>query len=276
MPAGKLHLEAGALRPAVARHDRLGEGRRRPAPSSAQAARTPARAPARAAARVPITPVEATPTWSGSMPSSLGRGGLLRACAVSSPRWPSPTFERAGVGGHRAQPAEAAPARDTITGAPTRALVVKRAAETVLGLVGRRARPRRAPRGLRPAATPAARKPAGQQRWARARSRAPGARPSASGRSRSTRAAPPVSGRPSIRFRSCTAWPAAPFQRLSIAANAIVRRRTTVTWTPAAVVSCTSRVCGGASTTSTNGSLGVGLSSRCGRPPPSVSRGTVR
>ena len=56
---------------------------------------------------------------------------------------------------------------------------------------------------------------------------------------------PSASGKPSIRLRSCTAWPAAPFQRLSIAQNASTRSFTTATWTVARFVSRTSRVRGG-------------------------------
>ena len=54
---------------------------------------------------------------------------------------------------------------------------------------------------------------------------------------------------PSIRLRFWTAWPAAPFQRLSIAAKARTRpRSSTVTWIVAPFVSRTSRTPGGRST----------------------------
>src|SRR5215211_6629293 len=65
---------------------------------------------------------------------------------------------------------------------------------------------------------------------------------------------PSVSGRPSIKLRSWTPWPAAPFQRLSMAANAIVLSPTTVTWTRQRFVLRTWLVCGGSSATSTKGS----------------------
>ena len=61
------------------------------------------------------------------------------------------------------------------------------------------------------------------------------ARPPALLRVRGWRAAhnrPSVSSRPSIRLRHCTAWPDAPFQRLSIAEKASTRPRSvTVTYT---------------------------------------------
>src|SRR5918992_1194491 len=107
----------------------------------------------------PITPVEATPTWAGSTPSCSAAVDCI-AAAVARPRPPSPTFE---------QPELAATARrrprsacfETMTGAPTRALVVKRAADTVSG-ASETSTPTSRPSGLIPAATPAARKSAGR------------------------------------------------------------------------------------------------------------------
>ena len=81
------------------------------------------------------------------------------ASAVSTPRGPSPTFEHPELAATaRRRPSSAS--RDTITGAPTRAFVVKRAAETVSGSLDATT-PTSSPSGLMPAATPAARNPAG-------------------------------------------------------------------------------------------------------------------
>ena len=102
------------------------------APSSAQAARIPPSTGSRGSS-VPMTPVEATTTWSGSMPSASAVAACC-ASAVSSPRRPSPTFECAALAATARSPPSRA-WRDTTTGAPTRALVVKRAAETVPRLV---------------------------------------------------------------------------------------------------------------------------------------------
>jgi hypothetical protein len=107
---------------------------------------------------MPITPVEATPTWPGSTPSSSAAAACI-ASAVSSPRRPSPTFEQPELAATaRSRPSSAC--FETITGAPTRALVVKRAAETVSGS-SETSTPTSRPSGLMPAATPAALKPAG-------------------------------------------------------------------------------------------------------------------
>ena len=59
-----------------------------------------------------------------------------------------------------------------------------------------------------------------------------------------------------MRFRSWIAWPAAPFQRLSIAANTSTRpvAGSTVAWIRQRLVSRTSRTPGGASASSMNGS----------------------
>ena len=89
--------------PAVAGQDRLGEdaGVARRAPRRRRARR---RAPARAAARVPITPVEATPTWSGSTPSA----SAAAAC------WPARSRGRAGRRPRSSAPALAATARSAV------------------------------------------------------------------------------------------------------------------------------------------------------------------
>ena len=188
---------------------------------------------------VPITPVDATRHLVGLDPERLGGRGLHRDARSRARARPSPTFECPRWRPRRAG-RPCAPGCDTTTGAPTRAFVVKRAADTVSG-ASHTSTPTSSPSGFSPAATPAARNPPAA-RWGRARSR---------GRARSTqrerkksRAHPPspaVSGRPSIRFRSCTAWPAAPFQRLSIAAERdACDRRTTVTWIRQRLLSRTS------------------------------------
>ena len=149
------------------------------------------------------------------------------ARAVSIPRSPSPTFEQPELA-TTARSRSSAASLETITGAPSRALVVKRAADTVSG----------SSEATTPTSSPSRLDPGGHARRPEARRKqgAGRARPRARGRStqrerkkvecserpRVTRAPPPPAC-PSIRFRSCTAWPAAPFQRLSIAASAITR-----------------------------------------------------
>ena len=100
--------------------------RRRPARRSA--ARTPPSTGSRGSS-TPITPVEATPTCAGSSPSPSAAAACI-ASAVSRPRWPSPTFEQPELAATARRPPRSA-RRETITGAPTRALLVKRAADTV-------------------------------------------------------------------------------------------------------------------------------------------------
>src|SRR5205085_12346183 len=75
-------------------------------------------------------------------------------------------------------------------------------------------------------------------------------------RAEEAHSSPAVSSRPSMRFRSCTACPAAPFQRLSIAANTRTRpvAGSTVAWMRHMLVSRTSRTPGGESASSTKGS----------------------
>ena len=111
-----------------------------------------------------------------------------------------------------------------------------------------------------PQARPAARKPGGQHARLELRRRPAAHPPSASGRSvpfgpltgRPTR----VSSMPSITFMFCTACPAAPFQRLSIAANASTRPSgDAVAWIRQKFVSRTSRTPGGAAASSMKGSL---------------------
>ena len=76
------------------------------------------------------------------------------------PRSPSPVLEPPEFARTTRRPSSAA-SRETITGAPTRALLVKRAAEVVAGSSDT-SNPTSGPSGFRPAATPAARKPAGR------------------------------------------------------------------------------------------------------------------
>ncbi len=161
----------------------------------------------------PITPVEATPTALGLDVQRLGCRGLLgpgrcqAALAVGHVRrcrsWPSPPAGR--------------PARhsgDTTTGAAT-----QRVAGEARGRGGasrsEASRPTSRPSGLMPGRDARARKPSRQRRGRQLLHVVGRARPSASAKKRHS--SPSVSGSPSIRFRSCTAWPAAPFQRLSMA-----------------------------------------------------------
>ena len=127
-------------------------------PSCAQAARMPSSTVARGSSR-PIMPVEATPTRGASRPSSWAAAACM-ATAVSRPRRPSPTLEQPEFTA-RARSRATSASRVTVTGAPTRALVVKRAADTVSS-ESDTSTPTSSPFGLIPAATPAARKPAGR------------------------------------------------------------------------------------------------------------------
>ncbi len=101
-----------------------------------------------------------------------------------------PSWRRRRAGG------QGRPARDAITGAPTRALVVNRAALTASG-ASQPARPTSSPDGFSPAATPAARNP-----WASRRRRELGhvrrlLAPTARRRTRLTRSLPPPAARTS-------------------------------------------------------------------------------
>src|ERR687891_2219562 len=107
----------------------------------------------------PITPVEATPTWAGATPRCSAALDCI-AAAVSRPRRPSPTFEQPELAATARRPPRSA-CFETMTGAPTRALVVKRAADTV-SASSDTSTPTSRPSGLIPAATPAARNPAGR------------------------------------------------------------------------------------------------------------------
>ena len=108
---------------------------------------------------MPITPVDATPTCPGSTPSCSAAADCI-ASAVSRPRCPSPTFDPPEFA-TTARSRSSSAWRETITGAPTRALDVKRAAETVASW-SETSTPTSSPSGFSPAATPAARKPAGR------------------------------------------------------------------------------------------------------------------
>ena len=158
VPAGQLHLQAGPLGAAVAGQDRLREGVGVLAQRRARLAR---------AAHHPVAGQLGADHAGGRQarprraPAQLLGGRLLhgdrgvdrragRRPCWSRPSWPP---RRAGR--------RAARSRETITGAPTRALVVKRAAEVVCG-ESETSTPTSSPSGFSPAATPAARKPAGR------------------------------------------------------------------------------------------------------------------
>ena len=127
-------------------------------PASAASAPQAARAPLTTLSRgssSPITPVDATPTWSGSSSSSSATARCI-ARAVSSPRSPSPTLEQPEFA-TTARRASSRASFDAITGAPTRAFEVKRAADVVVSAVDT-STPTSSPFGLSPAATPAEQK----------------------------------------------------------------------------------------------------------------------
>ena len=101
-----------------------------------------------------MTPVDATPTSSGSSSSSSATARCI-ARAVSRPRSPSPTFEQPEFATTARSPSSRA-SFEAITGAPTRAFVVKRAADAVSS--NETSTPTSRPLGLSPAATPAEQK----------------------------------------------------------------------------------------------------------------------
>ena len=127
-------------------------------PSAAQAARTPATH--RLARQLDADhPGRGDPDLARLDPELLGGRRLHRKRGVEAAlrrrrRWSRPSWPpRPAAGAER-------PRLDTITGAPTRAFVVKRAAETVSGDI-RDQHAHVEPLRLEPAATPAARKPPG-------------------------------------------------------------------------------------------------------------------
>ena len=179
------------------------------------------------------------------------RGGLLRECGLE----PAPAVAHVRVGGvrgHGAQPAEPRLARHhhgrahagvggEARGGDRAGLVTHEHAHVeALGLESRRhaRRPEAAgeQRGLELGHVRRALDPARAEEAVAPVRAEPGPSRTAA------HSSPSASGRPSMRFRSCTACPAAPFQRLSIAANAIVLSPTTVTCTRQRFVSCTWRV----------------------------------
>ena len=178
---------------------------------------------------MPITPVDATPTCAGSIPSASAASPCI-ARAVSRPRSPSPTFEQPEFATTARSRCEIGLARDDHRSAHAR--------------VGGEARGRHRLRlvaeqhadvealGLDPGSDARRAEARGQRGRVELASTCGGrVAPSASGRSvmarprrsPATGPRPSASGRPSIRLRSCTACPAAPFQRLSIAANTSTR-----------------------------------------------------
>ncbi len=125
--------------------------------SAPHAARAPLTTLSRGNSR-PITPVDATPTWSGSSSSSSATARCISR-AVSRPRSPSPTFEQPEFATIARSPSSRA-SFEAITGAPTRAFVVKRAADVLSSNDART--PTSSPFGLMPAATPAEQKHLGK------------------------------------------------------------------------------------------------------------------
>ena len=182
VPRRQRHLEAGALGPAVARQDRAREvvGAVAEQPRSAVAhARSATRS---RGSSMPITPVDATPTCAASTPSASAAAAASRARsrARAGRRRRSSSREFATTARRRSR---SRLARHDHRRADARVGGEARGRHRVR-LVADTARPRRAPVGLSPAATPAARKPAG----------------SAAGRARVTcrrRVAPSGSGRSS-------------------------------------------------------------------------------
>ena len=108
----------------------------------------------------PITPVEATATTCGSSPSAIPAAPCMRA-ASSTPRRPVAALALPELATTARSESSAQRSWHRITGAASTPERVKRAALTVPG-VSETSRPRSVPPlGLRPAATPAARKPCG-------------------------------------------------------------------------------------------------------------------
>ena len=145
----------------------------------------------------------------GHRRGALHARGLLEAAAARSRRSRCRSWRRR----RGARPAACAPCvQHDRRGQHAGAREARRA-----DAVGRRTRSARGPAAgrLEPAATPAARNPAG--RSPRVLGHVPGHVSQRSSQS------PSVSGRPNIRFRFWTACDAAPFHRLSIAAKTITR-----------------------------------------------------
>ena len=190
----------------TSRHARLGQRsvvmiacaevarRRRRAPD--RRARARPRAAARAAARGRSRRSRPRPPARARRPSSSAARAPAWRSAVSMPRCAVAGVRAAGVGHDGAQPVERRPAARRSPARPRRALRGEARRRDGRPARPTRARPRRGPVGFSPAATPAARKPAGQRARVELRSRARAARPSASGRSRHAHAAPPSRRRP--------------------------------------------------------------------------------
>ena len=126
-------------------------------PSASAARRMPVTSLARGSSR-PITPVEATATDAGSR-SSASAAVACCAWAVAMPRSPSDTLALPEFTATARRPARSA-SWETTTGAASRALAVKRAAET--DSRSDTISPTSGPSALMPAAKPAARKPSGR------------------------------------------------------------------------------------------------------------------
>ena len=118
------------------------EGRRRPARARAQAARTPGQRRSRGSS-VPITPVEATPTWSGSTPSASAAAACMAQRGLERRARPSPTLELPELATTARSAAGARLARDDHRRAHAR-VGGEAGRRHRLGRVARRARPRRA------------------------------------------------------------------------------------------------------------------------------------
>ena len=189
-----------------------GSRRRRPRRRSRTARPRPARCPARSASigsGLPITPVEQTTTSSAAMPSAARSPPPSRArrrmpwAPVQAFALPELTTTA------RARPS-ARCSRESTTGAAARRLRVNAPAAAAAPSQATSARSG-APDSLMPQVTPAARKPRGKQTPTPSRAHTPS--PCA--------VSPAPSSRPSTRFAFCSACPAAPLTRLSIAAAQI-------------------------------------------------------
>ena len=117
---------------------------------------------ARESSGTPITPVEATATWSASARPAASAAGALHLGRVVEPAPAGGGVGVAGVDHHARRASSRQRSRVTSTGAASTPERVKRAALVVSAASETSSPTSGAPLGLIPAATPAARKPAGQ------------------------------------------------------------------------------------------------------------------
>ena len=212
-------------------------------------------APARAAAAVPITPVEATATCSGSTPSA----SAVAACCASAGLEPAPAVADVRVrrvGRHRAQRAGARLARHHHGRAHARVGGEAGGRHRVLRVAHEHAHVEAL--RLEPGRHAGGPETRARGRWARARVTCAGTLDPARAEEAVRRAASRpsrVSGRPEhqVQVLHAPARPR-PSRGCRWPRTRSSGRPPRVTCTRQRLVSCTCRVCGGSSTTSTNGS----------------------